>query len=61
MNQVTNWIRSAKNVSYRAVSHHELLGDAAKVAGHVQRFLDLPLNTTAMADQVDAKLYRQRK
>ncbi|HEX8816140.1 MAG TPA: hypothetical protein VF753_11615 [Terriglobales bacterium] len=61
LNQVMSWVRAGKNVTFHLVSHHELIGDPAKVAGAVKHFLDIPLNTEAMAEQVDQKLYRQRK
>jgi hypothetical protein len=60
LNQVMSWMKSAGNVGFQAVSHHELMGDPAKVAGDLQKFLGIPLNTAAMAAQVDPALYRQR-
>jgi len=61
LNQVMKWIKSAANISFCPVSHHELLRDPAGIAQAVQRFLGLPLDAAAMAAQVDPVLYRQRQ
>jgi hypothetical protein len=61
LNQVMSWVRAGKNIAFHLVSHHELLGDPGKVSAEIQRFLDIPLNMVAMSEQVDQKLYRQRK
>jgi len=43
------------------VTHADCLADAAAVAARVKAFLNLPLNSAAMAGAVDRSLYRQRK
>ena len=60
-NLVMNWIKAASNISLCAVAYHELLRDPTSVSQAVQQFLGLPLNTPAMAAQVDLSLYRQRQ
>lgn len=61
LTQVTNWMKSNANVKFCPVSHHDLLSTPAAVCATVQQFLGLPLDTTAMAAQVDSSLYRQRQ
>jgi hypothetical protein len=42
------------------VEHHDVLREPLRVSESIQQFLGCPLDTTAMSQQIDASLYRQR-
>jgi len=48
------------NVGLRIVNHRQLLAAPAAAAALLAEFLPLPLDVAAMAEVVDATLYRQR-
>lgn len=58
LNQVTAWLDRQSNVC--RIDYHRVLHQPQEAAETIQRFLGLPLNTQAMAQQVDLSLYRQR-
>jgi len=43
------------------IEHHQVLQEPQATAESVQKFLDIPLDVTAMAAQIDPALYRQRQ
>ena len=58
--EVDKWLASKPNVRVMRVHYHRVLREARTVAEEVARFLDAPLDIAAMAQQVDATLYRNR-
>ena len=58
LNQVTAWLDRQPNV--RRIDYHRVLRQPREAAETIQQFLGLPLDTEAMAQQVDLSLYRQR-
>ena len=49
------------NVDLLKVNYRDTLDNPATQAERVRRFIGLPLDTTAMAQTVDARLYRNRR
>jgi hypothetical protein len=60
LNQVNAWLKTRSDISVLRVSHHDVLQNAMRASEAVQQFLNRPLRVDAMAQQVDASLYRQR-
>ena len=58
--EVDKWLASKPNVQVMRVHYHRVLREAKTVAGELTKFLDVPLDIAAMAQQVDATLYRNR-
>ncbi|MGB8833858.1 MAG: sulfotransferase domain-containing protein [Candidatus Sulfotelmatobacter sp.] len=54
------WLESKSYVKTLRVSYHEVLRDAEAIANQISEFLGITLNVAAMAQQVDATLYRNR-
>jgi len=54
------WLVGKPNVRVLRVHYHRVLREAKTVAGELTKFLDVPLDIAAMAQQVDATLYRNR-
>ncbi len=59
-NQVIAWLGTRKEIAVMQLDYHALLADPAAHAVEIARFLGLPLDTEAMAKQVDPALHRQR-
>lgn len=49
-----------RGLPFCIVRYHDLLADPRREADRIRQFLGLPLDTEAMARQVDRNLYRQR-
>jgi hypothetical protein len=60
LNQVNNWLRDRTDISILRVDHHDVLRGPVAIAESIQKFLQRSLDIAAMAEQVDASLYRQR-
>jgi hypothetical protein len=60
LREVNAWLQSKPYVKILPVSYHELLRDAEPIARQISEFLTVPLDASAMAQQVDATLYRNR-
>jgi hypothetical protein len=60
LNQVNAWLRDKAKISVQRVEHHEVLGEPLRVSQSIQQFLNYPLDTVAMSQQIDRSLYRQR-
>lgn len=54
------WLGQQENVNVLNVEHERVLANPGSIASEVAKFLELPLDTTAMAGVVDEKLYHQR-
>lgn len=61
LNQVSAWLDRQPRLNVCRIDYHELLHQPQETAEAIQRFLGQPLNTEAMAQQVDSSLYRQRR
>ena len=59
-NQVLAWLKTRQDVAVLELDYHALLADPPARAAEVASFFDLPLDTEAMAKQVDPALHRQR-
>jgi hypothetical protein len=57
---VNKWLTSKPNVKMLRVHYHRVLREAKAVAEETVRFLEVPLDVAAMAQQVDGSLYRNR-
>ena len=60
LNQVNAWLKDKTNISLVRVQHGDLLREPLRAAESIQQFLKLPLDVSAMSQQVDGSLYRQR-
>jgi hypothetical protein len=60
LNQVNAWLRDKAMMSVHRVEHHDVLGEPLRVSESIQQFLNYPLDTVAMSQQIDQSLYRQR-
>jgi hypothetical protein len=60
LNQVNAWLRDRANISVHRVEHHDVLREPLRVSESIQQFLNCPLDVTAMSQQIDESLYRQR-
>jgi hypothetical protein len=60
-NLVTSWLKARTNLEVCWVEYHTLLSEPLDEAHRIAKFLDAPLNTEAMAAQVDPSLCRQRE
>jgi hypothetical protein len=58
--EVNTWLNGKPNVKVTRVHYHNVLKEPKAVGESLVRFLEIPLNVEAMAQQVDATLYRQR-
>jgi len=59
-NQVLAWLKTRQGIPVKELDYHALLADPAAHAAEIASFFDLPLDTEAMAKQVDPALHRQR-
>jgi hypothetical protein len=60
LSDVSAWLNSRPDVSSHFVGYRELLEDPIGISRAIQDFLALNLNVTAMAQQVNLALYRNR-
>jgi Sulfotransferase domain len=60
LKQVANWLSARPDLSVCRLPYHELLAEPKATAARLAGFLNLPLDTEAMARQVDPSLHRQR-
>ena len=59
--KVHTWLTSRPNVKVHRAPYHEVLSGPKVTSEKVAEFLGIELDVEAMAKQVDATLYRQRK
>lgn len=59
--KVHSWLSSQANIAVMRLPYHDVLNQPKETSEKIQEFLGVPLNIEAMAQQVDASLYRQRK
>lgn len=60
LSDVYAWLNSRPNLAVSRVQYHAVLREPQKAAEAVAKFLKVPLDIEAMAQQVDGTLYRQR-
>src|SRR5215831_1571239 len=60
LREVYGWLDRTPYVRSMRVSHHEALEDPRAMSGKIGEFLVVRLEVAAMAQQVDASLYRNR-
>ena len=58
--EVNAWCNSKSNTRVLRVQYHSVLREPKVIAESIAQFLGVGLNVEAMAQQVDAALYRQR-
>jgi LPS sulfotransferase NodH len=58
--EVNKWLAGKSNIAVLRVHYHRILREPQATAEAVAEFLKVSLNTEAMAQQVDANLYRNR-
>ena len=58
--QVTAWLGRQPHMDVLGMDYHGVLTDPRGQAERIGRFLGLSLDASAMAEQVDGRLYRQR-
>ena len=61
LRNVVSWITNQKHIALLTVQYTEILADPREAAERMRDFLDLPLDTEAMAASVDPALYRNRR
>ena len=61
LKEVQSWLNTKTYISVCHVEYGKLVNDPQQTAQKVKDFLGLDLNASAMAAQVDASLYRNRK
>ena len=59
--RVKEWLAAQPSISVLGVPYAEIVQDPAKWCGEIARFLDGDLDERAMAGEVEAGLYRQRR
>ena len=60
LREVYAWLDGNSNVKTMRIPYHDVLSKAKDVAQEIAKFLDIALDVDAMAQQVDASLYRNR-
>ena len=61
LDKTRTWLTDQKNFDWIEIPYSEVLSNAEREAKRICSFLELPLDTAAMAARVDQQLYRQRK
>ncbi len=61
LREVQAWLGTRKNIAVLLVPYRQVLGDPLTTARTVRDFLERQLNCEAMAGEVDAALYRNRR
>jgi LPS sulfotransferase NodH len=59
--KVHSWVSSQPNIKMLRLPYHDVVRDPKAASVQIAEFLGTPLNTDAMAQQVDGSLYRQRQ
>jgi hypothetical protein len=60
LREVYAWLDSKPYVKALGVAYHEVLRQPIEIGQQLAEFLEIPLDVNAMAQQVDASLYRNR-
>ena len=60
LEQTDSWLTQQKNLRYLDVEFTRVLDDPDLMAAEVSKFLEIPLDVSAMAQVVSASLYHQR-
>jgi hypothetical protein len=60
LREVYAWLASRPYVKEIRVPYHDVLSTPREIGQSLSEFLGIPLNLEAMAQQVDASLYRNR-
>jgi hypothetical protein len=60
LREVYAWIDARPYIKSLPVSYHDLLSRSKEISQQLSAFVEIPLNVEAMAQQVDASLYRNR-
>jgi hypothetical protein len=60
LREVNAWLESKSYVRTLRIAYHEVLRDGEAIGMRISDFLNVELDCTAMAQQVDATLYRNR-
>jgi hypothetical protein len=60
LREVYAWLGSKPYVKSIRVAYKDALKEPERVSAEIGEFLGIPLNVQAMAQQVDASLYRNR-
>lgn len=60
LQEVKGWLADQKNTDTLYLEYHEVVADPLTHAAKIGDFLDMDLNTYAMAKAVDGSLYRNR-
>jgi hypothetical protein len=60
LNQVNAWLKDKINISVHRVEHHDVLSEPLRTSESIQQFLKCTLDVSAMSQQIDKSLYRQR-
>ena len=61
LSDVYGWMNGKPYVKVNRVQYHAVLREPKATAESIVKFLELPLDVEAMAQQVDGSLYRQRR
>jgi len=61
LKQVELWLKSKPEASVLRLNYHEVLHDPLRTSQRLEEFLAMPLDTKAMAAEVEPTLYRQRE
>jgi len=61
LNEVMDWLRQQPHMKVLYVNYNRMLEDPATSIAAIDKFLGGPLDTRAMAQVIDKKLYRQRQ
>ena len=61
LSDVYGWLNGKPYVKVSRVHYHAVLREPRETAESVAKFLEVPLDVEAMAQQVDGNLYRQRR
>ncbi|MBN1557172.1 MAG: sulfotransferase family protein [Lentisphaerae bacterium] len=61
LDAVRAWLTGQPHIDVLYCRHREVVADPAAAAARLDAFLDVPLDTAAMARAVDPALYRQRR
>ena len=61
LSDVYGWLNGKPYVKVNRVQYHAVLNQPKETAEGIAKFLEMPLDVGAMAQQVDGSLYRQRQ
>jgi hypothetical protein len=61
LSEVYGWLSGKPHLKVSRVQYHDVLHAPKETAESVAKFLKVPLDVEAMAQQVDGSLYRQRR